>query len=116
MWYVYLLANFDGRTYIGATTNPARRERQHNGEIVGGARSTSRYRPWIMYCYLSGFQTKSEAYRWEKLLKTRARGFDARLQSFQEVSSGKCPPYKRRKQYQVPGGLRLVLTVGGKNA
>lgn len=31
----------DGRTYAGYTTDPARRLRQHNRELSGGARSTA---------------------------------------------------------------------------
>jgi hypothetical protein len=39
----YILTNdSDDRTYNGYTNNPKRRLRQHNGEIKGGARYTSR--------------------------------------------------------------------------
>ena len=41
-WHVYLLLNSTHtRTYVGATIDPIRRLRQHNQEIVGGARATS---------------------------------------------------------------------------
>jgi len=42
-------------SYIGYTVNPARRIRQHNGEITMGARKTSRRRPWGMRFCLFGF-------------------------------------------------------------
>jgi structure-specific endonuclease subunit SLX1 len=42
------------RTYIGATKNLARRLRQHNGEVKGGARYTGVGRPWIIAWYLTG--------------------------------------------------------------
>jgi putative endonuclease len=52
--YVYLLASASvpGTTYIGVTNDLARRLRQHNGEIAGGARFTRRARPW---CFAAVF-------------------------------------------------------------
>lgn len=110
-WAVYLLSN-GARTYIGASTDVLRRLRQHNKELVGGARSTGRSRTkWKLMVYLHGFRTRSEAYRWEKLLKLRGgRGLDQRLAAFKLVSSRVCPPgRKNNKQYQVPDSLILVI-------
>ena len=46
MYFVYILSEIGGnRTYIGYTVNLQRRLRQHNGEIVGGAKAT-RGRKW----------------------------------------------------------------------
>ncbi len=104
-WSVYILA-CSGRTYIGATTNPVRRLRQHNGEIKGGARST-RGRKWQMVCYVTGFPDRSSCYRWEKLVKMRARGLADRLEALTGLIHGRCPP--GRRHYDVPQGLRLVI-------
>lgn len=41
--------------YIGFTTNPQRRLRQHNGEIKNGAVKTKRNRPWKFEIIISGF-------------------------------------------------------------
>ena len=44
------------QTYIGATLNPDRRLRQHNGLLVGGAKATGR-RPgdWYRVCRVTNF-------------------------------------------------------------
>jgi putative endonuclease len=44
-WHVYMLECADGSLYTGVATDIERRLRQHNGEIVGGARYTSGRRP-----------------------------------------------------------------------
>lgn len=44
-WYVYLLRCADGTLYTGIARDPARRLRQHNGEITGGAAYTRSRRP-----------------------------------------------------------------------
>ena len=53
-----------GRVYKGQTNNFARRIRQHNGEIKGGARATAREdcRPWRPYCIVTNLN-KTEALR-----------------------------------------------------
>ena len=44
-WHVYLLRCSDGSLYTGVATDLTRRLRQHNGELVGGARYTQGRRP-----------------------------------------------------------------------
>lgn len=50
-WSVYLLQCSDGSFYTGVTTDLARRVRQHNGEIVGGANYTRGRRPVVLAWY-----------------------------------------------------------------
>jgi structure-specific endonuclease subunit SLX1 len=70
--YCYLL--FSGRqTYIGATVDPDRRLRQHNGEITGGARRTHGL-SWQRACYVSGFPTWNAALQFEWAWKRHGRG------------------------------------------
>eukprot|EP00698_Gefionella_okellyi_P024532 TRINITY_DN8685_c0_g1_i1.p1 TRINITY_DN8685_c0_g1~~TRINITY_DN8685_c0_g1_i1.p1 ORF type:complete len:291 (-),score=17.53 TRINITY_DN8685_c0_g1_i1:71-943(-) len=69
MFGCYLLtsenSNYKNHTYIGFTVNPHRRIRQHNGEIVNGARSTRTKRPWKMVMLVYGFPTKIAALQFE---------------------------------------------------
>ena len=60
VWFCYLLRNvlpeFSNLTYNGSTNDPVRRLRQHNKEICGGAKFTSRtHGGWEIYCLMSGF-------------------------------------------------------------
>ena len=67
--YILLSANNNNRFYIGYTTDFKRRLRQHNGEIVGGAKKTKKWRPWIPLCQITGFFDKSCALRFEYRLQ-----------------------------------------------
>jgi len=65
MWYCYMLeAIGGGRTYVGATVNPTRRLRQHNGELAGGARAT-KGRAWTRRFLVGGFADERAALRFE---------------------------------------------------
>ena len=64
-WFCYMLASVDGRkTYVGATVNPDRRLRQHNGEIGGGAKAT-KGRVWRRRFLVGGFQGEVPALQFE---------------------------------------------------
>lgn len=70
MYYVYLITsiNFPDQKYIGHTDNLRERLETHNS---GGSIYTKVYRPWKLKMFL-GFQTQSEALRFEKYLKSGA--------------------------------------------
>ena len=78
-WFVYVLSSTTlSRTYVGVAVDPERRLRQHNGELVAGARSTRAGRPWeIAKCY-GPFLDQGEAQAIEAEVK-RLRGAE-RLQ------------------------------------
>lgn len=110
-WHIYLITNGKS-TYVGSTTDVARRLRQHNGEIRGGARATSRSKgKWRVVCYLSGFQGRSSACRWEALVKKRSRGLEGRYMAMHGIYMGSCPA--GRKQYIPPAELSLVISASG---
>ena len=87
--YVYLLVCEDGATYIGATVDLNRRLRQHNKELVGGAKATgrkvSRGLSWRRHCYVSGFPD------WQATLQ-----FEWRWKQLSRKLSMSLPPLERR--------------------
>ncbi|KAJ0693233.1 putative GIY-YIG endonuclease [Helianthus annuus] len=66
-WSVYLILSTNPpiKTYVGVTNNFSRRLKQHNGELNGGAKATQAGRPWICACIVQGFESKSEACKFE---------------------------------------------------
>jgi len=118
-FHCYLLRSLDPdhplKTYIGFTTHPARRIRQHNGILKnGGARRTRRSgRPWTFCCIIGGFASKYDAlsfeWHWQHVGKSkvfreavgddalarkmgRRRGVNARLEEMRVLLNG-CKPW-----------------------
>jgi predicted GIY-YIG superfamily endonuclease len=100
-YIVYLLHNNRNPcTYVGSTNNPARRIRQHNGEIVGGARYTHRHKPsddeWQFYGYVPDLD-KHTALSIEKKVQIRSRkmadrrAIDRRVRAFREILDSVSP-------------------------
>ena len=114
-WYLYLLFHKAcNRTYLGVTTNVTRRVRQHQCQISGGARFTTKIQktypntPWMLIATLSLFSSKSEVTRWERLLKLKTRGLKCRLDALKAIGGGSYPKEftpKMREKYQIPEGL-----------
>ncbi|MEX0624796.1 GIY-YIG nuclease family protein [Saccharospirillum sp.] len=71
-WWVYLVQCADGTFYTGITTNPQRRLRQHNGELVGGARYTRPRRPVILV-YTEACCDRSQAGQREAAIRRLSR-------------------------------------------
>jgi len=64
-WFCYMLQSLDGsKTYVGATVDPNRRLRQHNGEIGGGAKAT-KGRAWQRRFLIGGFASEVPALQFE---------------------------------------------------
>lgn len=72
-YYCYIIRStnpaFSNSTYNGSTNNLVRRLRQHNGEIVGGAKATRGKGPWVYIGIWEGFQTHKEALSCEWRIK-----------------------------------------------
>ena len=72
-YYCYIIrsinTSFSNSTYNGSTNNLVRRLRQHNGEIVGGAKATRGKGPWVYIAIWKGFQSHREALSCEWRIK-----------------------------------------------
>ena len=75
MYCCYVLRSRDGRrTYAGSTCDLARRLRQHNGDLRGGARATRAHRPWAVCWGVRGVPDQRSALRFEWRLKQHRGG------------------------------------------
>lgn len=76
-YIIYLLINTTNNyTYIGITNNKTRRIRQHNGELVGGAKYTKINKSdgeWKYYGWIEGEILKNKALSLEKRIKISSR-------------------------------------------
>jgi len=78
---VYLLVNTcNSKTYIGITNNKQRRLRQHNGDLVGGAKYTTANKQdgqWVFFGWITGTSDsileKNRALSIEKKIKIMSR-------------------------------------------
>lgn len=75
-YVVYILTHsISNKTYVGITNNTTRRIRQHNGELVGGAKYTKINKEegsWTFYGFIKGLN-KNLALSLEKRIKIRSR-------------------------------------------
>ena len=71
MWYCYLLV-CSTKTYVGATMDPDRRLKQHNGLLSGGAKATKGH-VWKRICVVGVFPEERDAlqfeWKWKNLSK-----------------------------------------------
>lgn len=72
MWFVYIARCSDTTLYTGITTDLSRRMRQHNGEIVSGAKYTLGKRP-IVLVYTEKLESRSAALKREASIKKLSR-------------------------------------------
>lgn len=72
-YYCYIIRStnpaFYNSTYNGSTNNLVRRLRQHNGELVGGAKATRGKGHWVYIAIWEGFQSHKEALSCEWRIK-----------------------------------------------
>ena len=97
-WYCYILKNDThvGKTYNGSTNNIKRRLRQHNGEIIGGAKYTKNYGNgnWYVYFLMTGFVNHNNCLQAEwkikhpnnkKIMPKKYNSYDGRINGVNEI-------------------------------
>ncbi len=102
-WYCYCLESNTGSTYIGSTIDPDRRLRQHNRELVGGAKATGRAAGWKRICCVTGFPDERSALQFEWKWKHSSRKktgspLEKRFKALEEIlnseqSTSKAQPF-----------------------
>lgn len=112
-WVCYVIGHENQRvTYCGMSNNVARRLRQHNGEIKGGARYTSQIHQgtWKPLFHVTGFETRRQAAQFEWAMKKRKSkhrtnsGRQGRVQQLEFLLGLGA----LNKEYQFRGLLRVV--------
>lgn len=110
-FYCYCLQSVDGkRTYIGATIDPDRRLRQHQGVIKGGARAT-RGREWERVALIGGFPSWSDAlkfeWRWKRMKRAHGHRWQPALDALLalEKPTSTATPYR---DYETGGPLVFI--------
>ena len=116
LWYCYMLVSTDRKkTYVGATVNPDRRLRQHNGELVGGARAT-KGRSWRRVFLIGQFASEVPAlqfeWRWKQIGCTQCKfiknPIERRLRSLKVLLSLEKPTEQAIPYDAYPDKIEIV--------
>ena len=111
---VYVLMSGTSYTYIGATTDPDHRLRQHNGELVGGAKAT-KGRHWVRAFYITGFPDWRTALQVEWAWKHHSRkvkgctGIEKRLRALENLLACERPTSKAEPFASYRDKLSLMI-------
>lgn len=72
LWFLYMVRAATGQLYTGISVDPARRLRQHNGELKGGAKALRGKGP-LQLVYQQSYADRSSASKAEYQLKQRSK-------------------------------------------
>jgi len=119
--YCYLLSTPGGKqTYVGATIDPDRRLKQHNGELAGGAKATAikvaQGITWDRICYITDLPTWQAAlqieWRWKHLGRTQFKHIkhpvQRRLYSLKKLLSLDKPTQKAMPYQEYPTPPKII--------
>ncbi|MDQ7830280.1 MAG: GIY-YIG nuclease family protein [Desulfovibrionaceae bacterium] len=87
-WFVYLLECSDGTLYCGITRDIARRLKEHNGMLAGGARYTRSRRPVALLSSVA-VRHRSEAATIERRVKRLPRRKKPLFMQSEELAGGR---------------------------
>ena len=83
------------KTYVGVTNNLQRRVRQHNQELVGGAKYTKTGGPWTVAILVGPFLTYQHAlhfeWHWKHMKPKSLTGMKGRVCKLQSLLVNKIP-------------------------
>ena len=99
-YIIYLLYNTKSTcTYVGITNNPNRRIRQHNGDLVGGAKYTKLKKGEGEWKYFGWIEPKINYEKTDKedyiLEKSEALSLEKKIQIHSRKTKGKTPIERR---------------------
>lgn len=93
-WFVYMVRTATGALYTGVSTEPARRLRQHSGELTGGAKALKGKGPlqlaftYAMPCRSSACKLEYQLKQWTKKDKELLLNQDAKQLNLLQQLSG----------------------------
>lgn len=120
-FYCYMLYTDNNKTYVGATTDPDRRLRQHNGELSGGAKATgiqvAMGSIWKLGCYINNIPEWRSAlqieWRWKQLGHTQFKHIrdpiQRRLYSLKKLLTLEKPTEKGIPYDAYPNGFPQIV-------
>lgn len=78
MWYLYIARCKDDTLYTGITTDPTRREKEHNNDNRLGAKSLKSKRP-VKIVYVERYESQTDARKREIEIKSWKRKYKLKL-------------------------------------
>jgi len=102
-----IVSHNSNKTYVGITNDFQKRIRQHNGDLVGGAKYTHDGRPWRLAAMIEGFQEHKQVLQFEWALKYETKSINK--YKYEKTIDGK--NYKKSVPPLLRRGLALMRLI-----